>query len=181
MSAPPTRETAGPQAGFFYLVSNPARTPPMSAKSTGLRVLALLACFLMTAPVVAQELIPGTTVATKRTQALNLSDRGRHPEALPMLEELTQVLPNDALVWERYAMALLSSAATLPDLEARKLMRVRAKQAFTRTRDLGNNTPLAMLGNAIPPDGGEPPLASSAEAQSAMQTAEAAFARGDFA
>jgi tetratricopeptide (TPR) repeat protein len=153
----------------------------MSAKSTGLRVLALLACFLITAPVVAQELIPGTTVATKRTQALNLSDRGRHPEALPMLEELTQVLPNDALVWERYAMALLSTAATLPDIEARKLMRVRAKQAFTRTRELGNNTPLAMLGNAIPPDGGEPPLASSAEAQSAMQTAEAAFARGDFA
>ena len=77
-------------------------------------------------------------------------------------------------------MALLSTAATIPDLEGRKAMRVRAKQAFTRTRELGNNTPLAMLGNSIPPDGSEPPLARNPEAQKTMQAAEAAFARGDF-
>ena len=152
----------------------------MSVATTRLCALAFVGLFLLSGPVVAQDLIPGTAVATKRTQALTLSDRGRHPEALPLLEELTQVLPNDALVWERYAIALLSTATTLPHPEAEKLMRVRAKQAFTRTRELGNNTPLAMLGNSIPSDGSRPPLAKSPEAQAAMQAAEAAFGRGDF-
>src|SRR5687767_8457812 len=124
----------------------------MSVIATRLSALALVGCFLLSGPLVAQDLIPGTAVATKRAQALSLSSRGRHPEALPIFEELTQVLHNDALVWERYAIALLSTAATLPDPEAEKAMRVRAKQAFTRTRELGNTTPLAMLGDSIPPD-----------------------------
>jgi tetratricopeptide (TPR) repeat protein len=152
----------------------------MSFNSARVTALALAGLLLLTVPANAQAPLPGTTVATMRTQALNLSDRGRHPEALPMLEELTTLLPNDALVWERYAMALLSTAATLPDPEARKAMRIRSKQAFTRTRDLGNSTPLAMLGNSIPPDGSEPPMARSPEAQKTMDTAESAFARGDF-
>ena len=152
----------------------------MSVQSIRLTALALTGFLLTTAPALSQTPIPGTTVATMRTQALNLSDRGRHPEALPILEQLTQLLPSDALVWERYAMALLSTAATIPDLEARKAMRVRSKQAFTRTRELGNNTPLAMLGDSIPPDGSERPLARNPEAQKTMEAAEAAFARGDF-
>ena len=151
----------------------------MSVQSIRLTALALAAFLLTTASGPAQT-IPGTTLATMRTQALSLSDRGRHPEALPILEELTQLLPTDALVWERYAMALLSTAATIPDLEARKAMRVKSKQAFTRTRELGNNTPLAMLGESIPTDGSEPPLSRNPEAQKTMETAEAAFARGDF-
>ena len=152
----------------------------MSVQSIRVTALALTGFLLSTTPGLAQTPIPGTTVATMRTQALGLSDRGRHPEALPMLEELSQLLPGDALVWERYAMALLATAATIPDLEARKAMRVRSKQAFTRTRELGNNTPLAMLGNSIPADGSEPPLARNPEAQKTMAAAEAAFARGDF-
>jgi tetratricopeptide (TPR) repeat protein len=152
----------------------------MSVQSIRLTALALTGFLLTTAPALSQTPIPGTTLATMRTQALDLSDRGRHPEALPILEELSQLLPSDALVWERYAMALLSTAATIPDLEARKAMRVRSKQAFTRTRELGNNTPLAMLGDYIPPDGSEPPLSRNPEAQKTMEAAEAAFARGDF-
>lgn len=152
----------------------------MSVIATRLSALALVGCFLLSGPARAQDLIPGTAVATKRAQALALSSRGRHPEALPILEELTQVLTTDVLVWERYAVALFSTAATLPDLEAQKTMRVRAKQAFARTRALGNTTPLAMLGDAIPPDGSQPPLATSADAQARMHEAEAAFAEGDF-
>jgi tetratricopeptide (TPR) repeat protein len=152
----------------------------MSVQSIRVTALTLAGFLLISAPGLAQTPIPGTTVATMRTQALGLSDRGRHPEALPMLEELSQLLPGDALVWERYAMALLATAATIPDLEARKAMRVRSKQAFTRTRELGNNTPLAMLGNSIPADGSEPPLARNPEAQRTMAAAEAAFGRGDF-
>ena len=152
----------------------------MSVIATRLSALALVGCFLLSGPTLAQDLIPGTAVATKRAQAIALSGRGRHPEALPLLEELIPVLPNDVLVWERYAVALLSTAATLPDLEAQKAMRIRAKQAFARTRELGNNTPLAMLGDSIPPDGSAPPLATSAEAQARMHEAEAAFSKGDF-
>lgn len=171
---------ASPPASVVFPVSNSREDTPMSVKTIRLTAFALAALLLTTAPGWAQTPIPGTTLATMRNQALSLSDRGRHPEALPILEELSQLLPSDALVWERYAMALLSTAATILDLEARKAMRVRSRQAFARTRELGNNTPLAMLGDYIPPDGSEPPLSRNPEAQKTMEAAEAAFARGDF-
>ena len=120
------------------------------------------------------------SVAARRTAALDLSNRGRHVEALPMLEELTQSLPTDALVWERYALALHAMAATMTDVPAAQKMRLQAKAAFTRTRELGNTSALAKLGDAILPDGSMPALSQNPEAQAAMAAGEAAFARGDF-
>ena len=119
-------------------------------------------------------------IAAKRTAALDLSNRGRHVEALPLLEELTQSLPTDALVWERYALALYSMSATLTDVPAAQKMRLQAKAAFSRTRELGNTSALAKLGDTITADGSVPPLSQNPEAQAAMAAGEAAFGRGDF-
>ena len=44
----------------------------MSVATTRLCALAFVGLFLLSGPVVAQDLIPGTAVATKRTQALTL-------------------------------------------------------------------------------------------------------------
>jgi tetratricopeptide (TPR) repeat protein len=115
-----------------------------------------------------------------RAAALDLSNRGRHVEAFPLLEELTKDLPADALVWERYALALYSMAATLTDVPAAQKMRLQAKAAFSRTRELGNTSALAKLGDGITADGSVPQLSQNPEAQAAMAAGEAAFGRGDF-
>jgi tetratricopeptide (TPR) repeat protein len=133
-------------------------------------------------PAVPQAPPPPTneSIAAKPTAALALSYRGRHGESLPMLEELAKNLPSDSLIWERYALALYSMSATLTDVPAAQQMRLQAKAAFARTRELGNTSALAALGNAIPSDGSVPPLSRNPEAQAAMAAGEAAFARGDF-
>ena len=123
---------------------------------------------------------PIPPIAAKRATALDLSNRGRHVEALPLLEDLTRSLPTDALVWERYALALYSMSATLTDVPAAQQMRLEAKAAFSRTRELGNTSALAKLGDAITADGSVPPLSQNPEAQAAMAAGEAAFGRGDF-
>ena len=97
-----------------------------------------------------------------------------------MLEELTKNLPTDLLVWERYAVALYSMSATLTDVPAAQQMRLQAKAAFNRSRELGNTSALAALADAIPADGSQPPLSRNPEAQAAMASGEAAFGRGDF-
>ena len=119
-------------------------------------------------------------IAATRATALDLSNRGRHVDALPLLAELTTSLPTDALVWERYGLALYSTAATLNDLPSAQQMRIKAKAAFQRSRELGNTSALAALGNAITADGSVPQLSGNPEAQAAMAAGEAAFGRGDF-
>ena len=128
----------------------------------------------------AQPTSPVAANATKRTTAMDLSYRGRHVEALPMLEELTKELPTDLLVWERYAVALYSMSATLTDVPAAQDMRLRAKAAFNRSRQLGNTSALAALADAIPADGSVPALSANPQAQATMAAGEAAFGRGDF-
>jgi tetratricopeptide (TPR) repeat protein len=127
-----------------------------------------------------QQASPVAPGAVNRAAAMDLSYRGRHGEALPMLEALTKDLPNDVLVWERYAVALYSMSATLTDMTAAQQMRLQAKAAFNRSRQLGNNSALAALADAIPADGSEPPLSSNQQAQAAMAAGEASFGRGDF-
>jgi tetratricopeptide (TPR) repeat protein len=152
----------------------------MAAGTLGLSALTLLGWLLLCAPGLAQNDSPAASTAAKRAQAVDLSSRGRQVEALPLLEELTATLPNDPLVWERYAVALLSASATERNEEAARQMRLRAKDAFKRTRALGNNSALASLGDSIADDGRVAPLSRNPEAKSAMDAGEAAFAKGDF-
>jgi tetratricopeptide (TPR) repeat protein len=148
----------------------------------GLRLtaLTLVSLFLLALPARAQDGVALPAVAAKRAQALALSARGRHPEALPLLEELTQTLPADPLIWERYGIALYSTSATLTDPAAAQQMRVRAKQALTKSHELGNNNDLVKMMDAIPADGSIPPLSRNTEAQAFLQQGEAAFGKGDF-
>lgn len=149
-----------------------------------LRAIVLVLC-VTTSAVAGQEQgqAPPAAAATTpslRDTALDLSHRGRHVEALPLLEDLTGAFSGDLLLWERYAVSLLTVASTLPDEAASRQMRLRAKQAFARTRALGNTSALAALGDLILPDGSMPPLARHPDAQSSMTAGEAAFARGEF-
>lgn len=149
---------------------------PVSPARSG--VVLLVGLLLLPAPGGAQDVpAPG---AAQREEALALSERGRHVEALPLLEELSTTLAEDTLVWERYGIALYSVASTLPDPAAAQQMRVRAKEALNRSRELGNRSALAALADTIPADGSMPALSPNSEAQAAMQQGEAAFGRGDF-
>jgi tetratricopeptide (TPR) repeat protein len=143
--------------------------------------MALVGLLLLAAPGAAQDLpADPSPVAAKRAQALTLSDQGRHPEALPLLEEMSTAFPDDPLIWERYGLALLGKAATVADEAGARQLRVAAKRALTRSRELGNMSQLMALADAINADGSEPSTASTPDGQAAMKLAEAAFARGDF-
>jgi tetratricopeptide (TPR) repeat protein len=67
------------------------------------------------------------------------------------------------------------------DDAGRRQLRVAAKRALNRSRELGNMSQLMALADAINADGSEPSTASTPDGQAAMKLAEAAFARGDFA
>ena len=145
-----------------------------------LTAIAFVGLLLMPTPVAAQDPSAPPPVAAKRAQALALSEEGRHPEALPLLEEMSTAYPDDPLIWERYGLALLGKAATVTaEADARQL-RVAAKRALNRSRELGNMSQLIALADAINADGSEPSAATTPDGQAAMKLAEAAFARGDF-
>lgn len=117
-----------------------------------------------------------------RKKALELYQQSRLEDALPLFERLSAVRTNDPVVFEALGACLFAHAVNLPDPEARKATRVRARQAFLKAKELGDhsNYLVAML-DQIPEDGGDPVYSSRKDVDDAMRAAEAAYGRGDFA
>lgn len=114
-----------------------------------------------------------------RAQAFELYESGKMIEAMSLLEKVAADHPKDAVVFEHWAYAIVSYAATLSDPEVRKKARVRGRQIALRAKELGDNSPILQLLLQIPEDGTEPVYSKSKEADEAMKTAEAAFVRDD--
>lgn len=117
-----------------------------------------------------------------RKKALELYQQSRLEDALPLFERLSAVRTKDPVVFEALGACLFAHAVNLPDPEARKATRVRARQAFLKAKELGDhsNYLVAML-DQIPEDGGDPVYSSRKDVDDAMRAAEAAYGRGDFA
>lgn len=109
-----------------------------------------------------------------------LANAHRDLEALPMLEELARADPNDRVVQERLAVALVTRAATETPEEAGKSLK-RARSILNQLRKTGPLSDLGqVLADGLPPDGQFPTFSQRSEAQTAMRQGEAAFARRDF-
>jgi tetratricopeptide (TPR) repeat protein len=141
-------------------------------------VLALLAAL----PLAAQAPPPQPSDhAARRAQAIALYRQHKNLEALPLLEQLAQEDPDDALVQEALGVARVDRSATLTDPEAQRQELLRARQALLRARELGDNSDLVQVLLEKIPENTEPPkFSENPDAEKAMEQGEAAFARRDF-
>jgi tetratricopeptide (TPR) repeat protein len=136
-----------------------------------------LACVSSTARTIqAQEQPP----ASNRQKAMQMMDEHRDLEALPLLELLAKADPNDKVVQERLALALITQSATVRVEKGAELRR-RARSILVELKKQGPLSDLSqVLVDGIPENGGVPTFSSKAEVQEAMKEGEAAFARRDF-
>jgi tetratricopeptide (TPR) repeat protein len=122
----------------------------------------------------------GLNYEAERKRALQLYDDFKLLEALPILEKLAEAKPNDAVVLERLGIALVAKAVTVDDEQERKRLRVRARKALLRSKELGNNSNLLQISlNALPEDGSNAGFSNRKEVEDTMREGEAAFVKGD--
>ena len=146
-----------------------------------LKTLSLLALFGLLLSGVTTLSAPGQQpdkYESERERAFALYEEGKHLEALPILEKLAEANPSDGPVLQELAFSLISYSATLPDKEARKKVRARARGIFVRAVNLNYNVAvLQPMIAVIPPDGGELDFSSNKQAEAAMREGESAFAQ----
>ena len=117
--------------------------------------------------------------ALMRRKALELYRQGKFVDAMPLLEKLSALHPNDYVVKEHWAYCILEYSATLRDPEARKKARIQARTLGLEAQKAGDLSDLLQTLVAIPEDGSETKFSERAEVNDGMKSAEADFARGD--
>ncbi len=113
-------------------------------------------------------------------QAIALYDLGRAADALPLFEDLVKQHPENVVVQEHYGMSMLMSSAGVTDPAERRRMRVEARKAFMKARELGDQSNLAKLADDIPEDGSFSALSEREDVNAALQAGEAAYGKGDY-
>jgi tetratricopeptide (TPR) repeat protein len=145
------------------------------------RRLALLPVLLLTLslPAALRAQGGGDTAALKQ-KASELIRQQKYTEALPVLEKIAAAEPGDAQTQFYLGFALIGQANSTKDAAARKALRVRARAAFVRAKELGVTEPVVdALIQGMAPDGSEgPAFSQNAEADRLMNEAEAFFAQG---
>lgn len=140
------------------------------------RLTALLLVLFAMAPRVAHA------QQTVRDSALALFDQRKIREAYPLLERAVVAHPTDIRLHERLAFAILNASGSLPDPEARKRERIRARAMFGKALTLGSkDLQVQAMFESIPEDGGGETRFSDVPAiDAAMRRAEAAYGSGEY-
>ena len=118
---------------------------------------------------------------SKRQRAMDLFEEQKFSDARVLLEELVKIKSDDAVIWERLGWSTMVVAASTKDAAQRKLGRDRARQAFERAKELGDNSNLLQTGlEAVSgPDPAEVKVSSNAQAEAVLREGEEAYSRGD--
>ena len=118
--------------------------------------------------------------AAMKARAMDLLKAQRMTEALPLFEKLAVSLPKDPEVQLNLGFSLLGQAANTADANERRQLRIRARNAFVKSKDLGNETALVQgLIDGLPLDGGDAVgFSDNAQAEKLMKRGEAAFSSG---
>ena len=119
-------------------------------------------------------------VPTLKQKAGVLIQQQKYTEALPLLEKLAVAEPANADTHFYLGFALLAQSNLTKDRTARKALRVRARGAFLKSKELGNNESVVDgLIQSIPADGsGGNNYSENDEANDLMVEAEALFSQG---
>jgi tetratricopeptide (TPR) repeat protein len=122
----------------------------------------------------------GENIQELKQKVSVLIKQQKYTEALPMLEKLAVAEPDNQETQFYLGFALIAQANTTKDAPARQALRVRARSAFIKSKELGNQEQLVdALIQSIPPDGSEGQgFSKNAEANKLMVEAEALFSKG---
>lgn len=153
------------------------------SRSNVLRIearFALLWLCLSTLGQLTQAYTQGESIDELRRKSTELVKRQAYTEALPILEKLAIAAPGDAQTQFYLGFALIAQANTSKDAGLRKSSRIRARNAFIKSKELGSTEPVVdALIQSIPPDGSDPrEFSQNGEANKLMVEAEALFSQG---
>jgi tetratricopeptide (TPR) repeat protein len=153
------------------------QSDPIKYASRLALLMVCLSAFGTPAPTRAQA---GENLQELKQKAGALIKDQKYTEALPILEKIAAVEPDNADTQFYLGFALIAQANNTKDAAARKALRVRARNAYLKSKELGNTQPvLDALIQSLPPDGSEgQQFSQNPEANKLMTEAEALFSRG---
>jgi tetratricopeptide (TPR) repeat protein len=139
-------------------------------------VIVLMTMIVLAAAASAQNDDP----AALMIQGKALIDAQKFTEALPVYEKLVKVYPSDPEVARNLAFAILGQSVNTEDPAERRRLRIRSRETFVKAKGLGDDSLLVKgLIDGLPADGSDPAgFSDNAEANKAMQRAEALFTQG---
>lgn len=142
-------------------------------------VLAGLCMFVFSAPPPTYSQT-GESLAETKKRVEELVEKTNYVDALPLIEKIVKAEPNNAEMHFYLGFALIAKAGIEKDPATRKALRVRAREAFVRTKELGyTKPPVEALIGSLPPDGSDSGVFSSnMEANALMSEAEGFFGQG---
>ena len=118
-------------------------------RSAAMTILLLLTSFF--SPTICQT---NEGLADLKAQAAALVKQTRLTEALPLLEKIVAAEPQNARMVFNLGFALIAKSMTLEDGPDRRALRVRARDAFIKAKELKINEPVVeALIQSLPPDG----------------------------
>ena len=150
-------------------------------KTLPLRVSRFAVLFLLlTACPVALYAQTGESLQQLKERAENLIDEVKYTEALPLLERIVAAEPTDERMQLYLGFALQGQATQITDDAPRRALRVRARAAFVKAKEMGIAEPIIDgLIEAIPADGTDSrSFSANVEANALMLQAEGKFSQG---
>lgn len=96
------------------------------------------------------------STAELKRRVSELMEQSKYTEALPLLEKIATLEPNDGATQFYLGFALVAQATNTKDDAARKALRVRARNAFVKAKSLQFDEPrLEALIQSLPEDGSD--------------------------
>ena len=154
--------------------------PQLNIFSVATRIAVLLLCLSTVWSSAAIRAQTGDNIQELKEKAGALVKQTRYTEALPLLEKIVIAEPDNARMHFYLGFALLGQAINTKDEGERKALRVRARQAFVRSKELRIDEPVVeALIDGVPPDGsGGASFSEDIRANALMIQAEGFFAQG---
>jgi tetratricopeptide (TPR) repeat protein len=121
-----------------------------------------------------------TSLSVLKQKAAELVKQTRYTEALPLLEKIVAAEPNNAQMVFQLGFALVAQANTTIETADKKALRVRARNAFIKAKELGTAEPIIeALIQSLPPDGSDASsFSQNLMANAVMVEAESLFGQG---
>ncbi len=114
-----------------------------------------------------------------KERAAVLVKQGKMLDALPLLEQIAIIEPENADNQFSLGAALLAQTRVATNKEEIKQFFIRARQALIKAKQLGHQEPkLDVIIQSIPEDGSVPSYSKNAETEQLMREAESFFAQG---
>ena len=120
------------------------------------------------------------STAELKRRVSELMEQTKYTEALPLLEKIATLEPNDGATQFYLGFALIGQATNTKDDAARKALRVRARNAFVKAKSLQFDEPrLEALILSLPEDGSDSAAFSpSSKADTLIREGEALLTQG---